>query len=264
MNMQSNTNANIQLPQMTAGGANVSPSSGSTPHILPSLPTSTSSASSGPPYGYPQPAHPPFSASGTGPASLLPLTNVSYSTQPPTLPLPQIVYQVTSPQQRQQTQQQTQQTQQQQQQQQQQTQQQQQQQEHHHRHHQQSTPQALPQQLAFVGAAPSAAAAAETGDRSPLVNEGEHVDSHGQLIGKSGKPLRNTKRAAQNRNAQKAFRQRRERYIKDLENKAKDYDRMASECGILQRENEALQNYVAKLQKRITDAGIKLDDPSRN
>lgn len=81
------------------------------------------------------------------------------------------------------------------------------------------------------------------------LNEGEHIDSQGQLIGRSGKPLRNTKRAAQNRNAQKAFRQRRERYIKDLETKAKEFDKLSTEVVLLKQENEMLRLRIKDLEK---------------
>lgn len=106
----------------------------------------------------------------------------------------------------------------------------------------------LPQQTQVAVAAADAAANASG------ANDGEHVNSHGQLIGKSGKPLRNTKRAAQNRNAQKAFRQRRERYIKDLEVKAKEFDRLDAQLAAVQQENESLKRYVLELEQRLSAA----------
>lgn len=81
------------------------------------------------------------------------------------------------------------------------------------------------------------------------LNDGEHLNSQGQLIGRSGKPLRNTKRAAQNRSAQKAFRQRREKYIKDLETKAKHYDRLEQDLFNLRRENEELRMRLTDFEK---------------
>ncbi|CAR23149.1 bZIP transcription factor [Lachancea thermotolerans CBS 6340] len=102
-----------------------------------------------------------------------------------------------------------------------------------------------------AGAGPAAGAAGGAA-ADARASEGEHLDnSTGQLIGKSGKPLRNTKRAAQNRNAQKAFRQRRERYIKDLEVKAKEYDRMDAQTAALVQENESLKRYVLELEQRL-------------
>lgn len=64
---------------------------------------------------------------------------------------------------------------------------------------------------------------------APVYNNGEKYNQNGELIGRTGKPLRNTKRAAQNRSAQKAFRQRREKYIKALEEKARLYDDLLRE-----------------------------------
>lgn len=61
------------------------------------------------------------------------------------------------------------------------------------------------------------------------INKGERYNEFGQLVGKSGKLLRDTKRASQNRSAQKAFRVRREKYIKGLEVKSQMYDKLVEE-----------------------------------
>ncbi|CEP61293.1 bZIP transcription factor LALA0_S02e11122g [Lachancea lanzarotensis] len=84
-------------------------------------------------------------------------------------------------------------------------------------------------------------------------NEGDHgeTDAEAHLAGKSGKPLSNTKRAAQNRSAQKAFRQRRDRYIKDLEAKAEEFDRLDAQVAALSQENESLKRYVIELEQRL-------------
>lgn len=81
-------------------------------------------------------------------------------------------------------------------------------------------------------------------------NEGEAISESGQLIGKSGKSLRNTKRAAQNRNAQKAFRQRKERYIKDLEAKAKNFDQILIENKSLKLEIFELRKIIQSIQDK--------------
>ncbi|CCF57581.1 hypothetical protein KAFR_0C05900 [Kazachstania africana CBS 2517] len=73
-------------------------------------------------------------------------------------------------------------------------------------------------------------------------NSGEKYNDYGQLIGKSGKVLRDTKRAAQNRYAQKAFRLRREKYIKGLEKKAEEFDALLTE-------NSKLKELVEELRK---------------
>lgn len=66
------------------------------------------------------------------------------------------------------------------------------------------------------------------------------------MIGKTGKPLRNTKRAAQNRSAQKAFRQRREKYIKNLEEKSKLFDG-------LMKENSELKKMIESLKSKLKE-----------
>lgn len=83
-----------------------------------------------------------------------------------------------------------------------------------------------------------------------ILNDGEHVNIEGELIGKSGKPLRNTKRAAQNRSAQRAFRQRREKYIRDLEFKSRDYDRLLSELEAYKNENSILKSQLARYHQQ--------------
>ncbi|SCU77488.1 LAME_0A01266g1_1 [Lachancea meyersii CBS 8951] len=82
-------------------------------------------------------------------------------------------------------------------------------------------------------------------------NDADRDENDSQLIGKSGKPLRNTKRAAQNRSAQKAFRQRRDRYIKDLETKVEEFDRLDAQVAALSQENESLKRYVMELEQRL-------------
>ncbi|GMM53461.1 Cin5 protein [Maudiozyma humilis] len=80
-------------------------------------------------------------------------------------------------------------------------------------------------------------------DNSAVHNVGERYNARGELIGRSGKVLRDTKRAAQNRSAQKAFRVRREKYIKNLELKAKHFDEIVAE-------NVTLKRLVADLESR--------------
>lgn len=64
-----------------------------------------------------------------------------------------------------------------------------------------------------------------------------------------------TKRAAQNRNAQKAFRQRRHKYVKDLEAKAMLVPELEKTVELLQRENRQLREYTAALQRRLMEFG---------
>lgn len=81
-------------------------------------------------------------------------------------------------------------------------------------------------------------------DNSLLHNVGERYNEKGELIGRSGKILRDTKRAAQNRCAQKAFRIRREKYIKNLEIKSKEFDGIVTE-------NNKLKLKIQELEKLL-------------
>jgi hypothetical protein len=60
-----------------------------------------------------------------------------------------------------------------------------------------------------------------------------------------------SKRAAQNRAAQRAFRQRKERYIKDLERKAKLMDEWKQEMEQLRHQNKELVENSVRLEKQI-------------
>ncbi|KAI8371368.1 uncharacterized protein BYT42DRAFT_65495 [Radiomyces spectabilis] len=62
-----------------------------------------------------------------------------------------------------------------------------------------------------------------------------------------------SKRAAQNRAAQKAFRQRREQYVRDLEQKAKEMDEWKDEMDHLRMENQELRDIIRSLEKRISN-----------
>ncbi|KAI8993470.1 hypothetical protein BDB01DRAFT_776411 [Pilobolus umbonatus] len=60
-----------------------------------------------------------------------------------------------------------------------------------------------------------------------------------------------TKRAAQNRAAQKAFRQRRDQYIKDLEQKSKELEDWQQEVIMLRMQNKELLDEVSALRKEL-------------
>lgn len=60
-----------------------------------------------------------------------------------------------------------------------------------------------------------------------------------------------SKRAAQNRAAQRAFRQRKERYVKDLEKKAKLMDEWKTELDQLRQQNKELRETTMRLEKQI-------------
>ncbi|KAK1140150.1 hypothetical protein N8T08_010627 [Aspergillus melleus] len=68
------------------------------------------------------------------------------------------------------------------------------------------------------------------------------------------RPLSTSKRAAQNRAAQRAFRQRKESYIRKLEEQVKEYDNMSDGFKALQAENYQLREYIINLQSRLLDS----------
>ncbi|CAK7204753.1 hypothetical protein SEUCBS139899_007513 [Sporothrix eucalyptigena] len=76
--------------------------------------------------------------------------------------------------------------------------------------------------------------------------------------------LSTSKRAAQNRAAQRAFRQRKEGYIKKLEKQVQDFSEMETQFKITQSENYALREYIIHLQSRLLDAKAELPQPPAN
>jgi hypothetical protein len=74
----------------------------------------------------------------------------------------------------------------------------------------------------------------------------------------NGRVLSSTKRAAQNRAAQRAFRERKDRYIKSLEQKAQDHERSASIVADLRKENIYLRDYVVRLQNEVDSLNTEL------
>ncbi len=67
------------------------------------------------------------------------------------------------------------------------------------------------------------------------------------------KPLKNSKRAAQNRTAQKAFRERRKRKMKDLEIIASQHEKCENTIEKLKQENCHLKEYVQVLESKLAD-----------
>ncbi|EFY87558.1 transmembrane protein [Metarhizium acridum CQMa 102] len=76
--------------------------------------------------------------------------------------------------------------------------------------------------------------------------------------------LSQSKRAAQNRAAQRAFRQRKEGYIKKLEQQVRDYAEMEQTYKAVQAENYALREYVIHLQSRLIDTQGEYPPPPPN
>ncbi|WPH03048.1 Hypothetical protein R9X50_00592200 [Acrodontium crateriforme] len=76
--------------------------------------------------------------------------------------------------------------------------------------------------------------------------------AHGEHA-KGKRELSTSKRAAQNRAAQRAFRQRKEGYIKKLEEQVKDLQTMEQNHRALQNENFQLREYILNLQSRLLE-----------
>ncbi|KAJ6262868.1 hypothetical protein Dda_1425 [Drechslerella dactyloides] len=89
-------------------------------------------------------------------------------------------------------------------------------------------------------------------------------DAHSKADSRQKRELNTSKRAAQNRNAQRAFRARKEEYIKSLESKVRDYEAVEERNQALESENAALRQYIMHLQRRLLDhlgEGEALPDP---
>ena len=108
-------------------------------------------------------------------------------------------------------------------------------------------------------AIPDESASGPTGTGSTLPQTGTEVAAKGDASQASGgRALATSKRAAQNRAAQRAFRQRKERYIKSLEQKATDYDLSAGIIADLRKENIYLRDYVLRLQNEVDSLNSEL------
>lgn len=105
----------------------------------------------------------------------------------------------------------------------------------------------------------AAAAVAVSNDNSqPQINStvimtGAKNAMEEPTLSRNGRPLSGTKRAAQNRMAQRAFRQRKEIYIKDLEERAKEVDALKQTIENLKEENTQLRNYSLALQAKLIE-----------
>ncbi|ESU16464.1 hypothetical protein FGSG_09832 [Fusarium graminearum PH-1] len=89
-------------------------------------------------------------------------------------------------------------------------------------------------------------------------------DDHGDGRSKAKRELSQSKRAAQNRAAQRAFRQRKEGYIKKLEQQVREYMDMEQSFKSLQSDNHALRDYIVHLQSQLFDATGEYPPPPHN
>ncbi|KAI8723671.1 BZIP domain-containing protein [Fusarium sp. LHS14.1] len=114
------------------------------------------------------------------------------------------------------------------------------------------------------GHSPGAAAgpsAAPIAPAPPISGPLDEMQGDGR---KAKRELSQSKRAAQNRAAQRAFRQRKEGYIKKLEQQVRDYMEMEQSFKTMQSENYALREYVIHLQSRLLDVHGEFPPPPPN
>lgn len=88
-----------------------------------------------------------------------------------------------------------------------------------------------------------------------IANNLDDVNSMGNTSSAYRKTVSSTKRAAQNRSAQKAFRKRRERYIKDIEAQAAEVPALKQTIEELRAENVRLRDYTIALQGKLIEVG---------
>ena len=86
-----------------------------------------------------------------------------------------------------------------------------------------------------------------------------HIIAQKKSPGKPRKKASNvtSRRAEQNRSAQRAFRERKEKYVTDLEKKVEELEKRAGGGSVsrLERENEELKKYIVELQEEINRLG---------
>jgi hypothetical protein len=81
---------------------------------------------------------------------------------------------------------------------------------------------------------------------------------------KGRRELSTSKRAAQNRAAQRAFRQRKEQYIQSLKDQVKEHQTLAQNYETIQKENFQLRQYIITLQARLLESHTELPPPPKS
>ncbi|KAM0282771.1 hypothetical protein ACHAQK_008757 [Fusarium lateritium] len=114
------------------------------------------------------------------------------------------------------------------------------------------------------GHSPGASAGPSSAPIAPAPPPSMSADDHLGEGRKAKRELSQSKRAAQNRAAQRAFRQRKEGYIKKLEQQVRDYMDMEHTFKSMQSENYALKDYVLHLQSRLFDVSGEYPPPPPN
>lgn len=112
-----------------------------------------------------------------------------------------------------------------------------------------STQHPTPPSTVSVNALSSGISQPRLSDESRLESSPDSAVDEG-LAG-TKKKVSSTKRAVQNRNAQRAFRQRREKYLKELEARVGEILLLHKKIDDLQRENRELRDYTMALQSEL-------------
>lgn len=117
-----------------------------------------------------------------------------------------------------------------------------------------TVPQPLPH-IPHSGSPQHAIDPAIAGSPYQTMSAGDAGDGHlSEGRGKGGRrELSTSKRAAQNRAAQRAFRQRKEEYIKQLKDQVKEFEQLCELYKTLQNENYQLRDYIINLQSRLLE-----------
>ncbi|KAF2396130.1 hypothetical protein EJ06DRAFT_534264 [Trichodelitschia bisporula] len=87
------------------------------------------------------------------------------------------------------------------------------------------------------------------------------MEDHTPESRKGRRELSTSKRAAQNRAAQRAFRQRKEQYIQSLKDQVKEYQVLLNNYETIQKENYQLREYIITLQGRLLESHTELPPP---
>ncbi|KAH7249116.1 uncharacterized protein BKA55DRAFT_691219 [Fusarium redolens] len=114
------------------------------------------------------------------------------------------------------------------------------------------------------GHSPGASAGPSTAPLAPAPPAPLSADDHMGDGRKAKRELSQSKRAAQNRAAQRAFRQRKEGYIKKLEQQVRDYTDMEQSFKAMQADHYALREYVVHLQTRLLETSGDYPPPPPN
>lgn len=114
------------------------------------------------------------------------------------------------------------------------------------------------------GHSPGASAGPSTAPIAPAPPPHMSPDDHGEGRSKAKRELSQSKRAAQNRAAQRAFRQRKEGYIKKLEQQVRELNEMEQSFKSLQSDNHSLREYIVHLQSRLFDVTGEYPPPPPN